>query len=116
METGLSLAGVAQPARVVVNGLYPAEDGPDARMSGQELVETASQLLLCVSKLSAARTSSVIHSAVARDLASLAVRVMYEREASSISSGGVASSMHGADRSAAALAYLSAVSFPCTPT
>ena len=58
----------------------------------------------------------MIHSAVARDLASVAVRVMHEREASSINSLGVASSWHGADRSAAALAYLSAVSFPSTPT
>ena len=54
-------------------------------------------------------------SAVALDLASVAVRVMYESEVSSSSSPGVASSWHGADRSAAALAYMSAVSLPATP-
>ena len=57
----------------------------------------------------------MIHSAVARDLASVAVRVMYESEASSSSSPGVATSWYVADRSAAALAYLSAASFPSTP-
>ena len=40
METGLSLSGVAQPARVVVYGPYPVKEGPDA-----ELVEAPSQLL-----------------------------------------------------------------------
>ena len=47
----------------------------------------------------------MIHSAVARDPASVAALVMYETEASSTGSGVVASSLHGAGRSAAALAY-----------
>ena len=98
-------------------------------MSGQELVETPSQLLpvppSCLRHgpplggglyRRSARTWSVIHSAVARDLASVAVRIMYESEASSSSSPGVASSWHGADRSAAALACLSAISLPSIPT
>ena len=55
-------------------------------------------------------------STVALDLASVAVRVMYERAASPSSPLWVAPSRHGADRSAAALVHLSAVSFPSTPT
>ena len=53
--------------------------------------------------------------AVARDLASVAVQVIYDRVAPSMSFLGVASSRLGAERSAAALAYLSTVPFPTIP-
>ena len=49
VEAGLSLAGVTQPVCVVIDGPYPVEERPDVRVSGQELVETASQLLPCAS-------------------------------------------------------------------
>ena len=55
-----------------------------------------------------------IRSAEARDLASVAERVMRERQASVRSPSGTSSSLHGAVRLAAALAYESARSLPAT--
>ena len=62
-----------------------------------------------------ARTRSSLHSAEALNRTSVAVRVMYEREASLRRFSGVSLSLHWAVRSAAALAHLSATSFPSIP-
>ena len=45
MEAGLLLAGIAQPARVVVHDPYPVKKRPDVCVPGQELVEAPSQLI-----------------------------------------------------------------------
>ena len=60
------------------------------------------------------RMRLAIRSAEARDLASVAERVMRERQASVRSPPGTSSSLHGAVRLAAALAYESACSLPST--
>ena len=45
VEAGLPLAGVAPPARVIVNQSHPIQVGPDAGVANQELVDPPGQLL-----------------------------------------------------------------------
>ena len=59
------------------------------------------------------RTWALIHSVVPLDLASIATLVMCERDVSSAYPSGISSV--GLDLAAAALAYLSATSFPAAP-
>ena len=117
MIAGLALSGIAVPARVIVNRPHPVGVRTDVGVPGQQPVEPSDQPFLVLRKCwrcrllhggslhrRSAPVLSLIHFAEARDLASVAAWVMYEGIASLSSSSGVASSLHGASRLAAAFA------------